>query len=120
MFGEGKEVFWSVGDDGEVLPLQAEQVRAGSKTGWSRWGVHPDKTKIVTARTPIGAAHAEHTSFTFLGFTFRARRALNKNEVVFTSFLPAVSKDALKKMGRKYVGGGCIGVPISTSLIWPG
>ena len=43
---------------------------------------------------------AEHTSFTFLGFTFRARRARNKNGVVFTAFLPAVCKDALKKMGQ--------------------
>ena len=40
-------------------------------------------------------------SFTFLGYTFRARGARNRNGVVFTSFLPAVSKDALKKMGHE-------------------
>ena len=39
----------------------------------------------------------EHVSFTFLGFTFRARAARGKNGKKFTSFLPAVSKDALSK-----------------------
>jgi len=43
----------------------------------------------------------EHTSFTFLGFTFRARAARGKNGVKFTSFLPAVSKDALAKMSAE-------------------
>jgi len=36
-----------------------------------------------------------------LGFTFRARGAKDKNGVVFTSFLPGVSKDALNKMSRE-------------------
>ncbi|WP_331773657.1 group II intron maturase-specific domain-containing protein [Embleya sp. NBC_00888] len=36
--------------------------------------------------------------FTFLGFTFRPRSAKNKNGVQFTSFLPAISKEALKKL----------------------
>ena len=39
------------------------------------------------------------TSFTFLGYTFRARNALNRGGTsMFTGFLPAVSKDALKRM----------------------
>jgi len=40
----------------------------------------------------------EHTSFTFLGFTFRARAARNRNGQTFTAFLPAISKDALNKL----------------------
>src|ERR1700680_1716296 len=44
---------------------------------------------------------AEHTSFTFLGFTFRPRRARRKDGVQFTSFLPAISKDALKKISAE-------------------
>jgi hypothetical protein len=40
----------------------------------------------------------EHTSFDFLGFTFRARSARDRNGTVFTSFQPAVSKDALNKI----------------------
>ena len=43
----------------------------------------------------------EHTSFTFLGFTFRARAARGKNGKKFTSFLPAVSKEALAKMSAE-------------------
>ncbi len=40
----------------------------------------------------------EHTSFTFLGFTFRARAARTRHGVNFTGFLPAISKNALKKI----------------------
>ncbi len=42
----------------------------------------------------------EHTSFTFLGYTFRARKAPTRDgKSMFAAFLPAVSRDALKKMG---------------------
>ncbi len=41
-------------------------------------------------------------SFTFLGYTFRARKALaGDGNSMFAAFLPAVSKDALKKMGEE-------------------
>src|SRR6266511_3834977 len=43
----------------------------------------------------------EHTAFTVLGFTFRARGARGKDGRNFTGFLPAVSKDALNKMSRE-------------------
>jgi len=38
----------------------------------------------------------EHTAFAFLGFTFRARKARGRGRN-FTSFLPAISSDALRK-----------------------
>ena len=42
------------------------------------------------------------TSFTFLGYTFRARNAPNRDGTsMFTGFLPAVSKDALKRMSEE-------------------
>jgi RNA-directed DNA polymerase len=63
--------------------------------------LHPDKTKIVYCQDANRRGRAEHTSFTFLGYTFRPRGARSKNGDVFTSFLPAVSKDALKKMGQR-------------------
>ena len=62
--------------------------------------LHPDKTRIVYCQDANRRGSAEHTSFTFPGYTFRERGARNNNGVVFTSFLPAVSKDALKKMGQ--------------------
>ena len=44
---------------------------------------------------------AEHTSFTFLGYTFRPRWARRGDGVQFTGFLPAISKDALKKISAE-------------------
>jgi len=81
----------------------AEQVRAAIEDRMVEVGLrlHPDKTRIVYCQDANRRDAAEHTSFTFLGYTFRARRAHNKNGVVFTSFLPAVSKDALKKIGQE-------------------
>jgi RNA-directed DNA polymerase len=82
---------------------QAERVQAAIEDRMVEVGLrlHPDKTKIVYCQDANRRGSAEHTSFTFLGFTFRARGARSKNGVVFTSFLPAVSKDALKKMGQE-------------------
>jgi len=63
--------------------------------------LHPDKTKIVYCKDSNRRGSAEHTSFTFLGFTFRPRQARRKDGVQFTSFLPAISKDALKKISAE-------------------
>lgn len=41
-----------------------------------------------------------HTQFTFLGFTFRPRGAVTRDGVRFTSFQPAISREALKKLGE--------------------
>ena len=57
--------------------------------------LHPDKTRIVYCQDSNRRGSFELTSFTFLGFTFRARKARNKHGVCFTSFLPAISTDAL-------------------------
>jgi RNA-directed DNA polymerase len=65
--------------------------------------LHPDKTRIVYCKDgKRRRKDCEHTSFTFLGYTFRARNALNRNGTsMFTGFLPAVSKDALKRMSEE-------------------
>jgi group II intron reverse transcriptase/maturase len=60
--------------------------------------LHPAKTRIVYCKDGKRRLDHEHTWFTFLGFTFRARKARGKNGCNFTSFLPAISKDALKKV----------------------
>jgi len=39
-----------------------------------------------------------NVQFTFLGFTFRPREAMSRYNRRFTSFLPAASNDALKRM----------------------
>jgi RNA-directed DNA polymerase len=58
--------------------------------------IHPDKTRIVYCKDGKRRGDHEHTSFTFLGFTFRARKARAKGGGYFTSFLPAISTEALK------------------------
>jgi hypothetical protein len=59
------------------------------------------KTRIVYCQDGTRRGSHEHTSFTFLGFTFRARAARGKNGKKFTSFLPTVSKDAQAKMSAQ-------------------
>lgn len=85
-----------------VSEQQAQHVRQAIADRMEAVGLHlhPDKTRIVYCQDANRRGSSEHTSFTFLGYTFRARGARNKHGVVFTSFLPAVSKDALKKMGQ--------------------
>lgn len=59
--------------------------------------LHPTKTRIVYCKDGKRRLDHEHTEFTFLGFTFRARKARGKNGKNFTGFLPAISTDALTK-----------------------
>jgi RNA-directed DNA polymerase len=63
--------------------------------------LHPDKTRIVYCKDGNRRGSSEHTSFTFLGFTFRQRRARNRQGKSFSAFLPAISKEALKKISTE-------------------
>jgi RNA-directed DNA polymerase len=63
--------------------------------------LHPTKTRIVYCKDSNRRGSYEHTAFTFLGFTFRARQARSKHGVNFTGFGPAISKDALKKISNE-------------------
>jgi RNA-directed DNA polymerase len=77
---------------------QAEYVLAAIAARMGEVGlrIHPDKTRIVYCKDGRRRGDHEHTSFTFLGFTFRARGARGKNGRNFTGFLPAMSTEALK------------------------
>jgi len=81
-----------------VSKEQAEQVLAAIAGRMEEVGLrlHPDKTRIVYCKDGQRRGDHEHTSFTFLGFTFRARKAQGKNGEYFTGFLPAMSTEALK------------------------
>jgi len=76
---------------------QAEYVRAAiaARMGEVSLRIHPDKTRIVYCKDGRRTGDHEHTSFTFLGFTFRARGARSKGRN-FTGFLPAMSTEALQ------------------------
>jgi RNA-directed DNA polymerase len=63
--------------------------------------LHPDKTRIVYCKDGSRRGSHEYTSFTFLGFTFRQRKARNKKGQYFSAFLPAISKDALKRLNAE-------------------
>jgi RNA-directed DNA polymerase len=66
--------------------------------------LHPEKTKIVYCKDGKRRGSGEQVSFTFLGYTFRARRAQDRHGQMFTSFLPAISKDAMKRLNREVRG----------------
>ncbi len=66
--------------------------------------LHPTKTKIVYCAGGRRRGAHEHTAFTFLGYTFRARSAKDRNGEIFTSFLPAISNDALKRISAEVRG----------------
>ena len=63
--------------------------------------LHPAKTRVVYCKDADRRGDHEVTSFTFLGYTFRPRLAENRWGKHFVSFLPAVSKDAVKAMSRE-------------------
>lgn len=81
-----------------VSRRQAEHVLADITARMSEVGLqlHLDKTRIVYCQDGKRREEWEHTSFTFLGFTFRARKARARSGGYFTSFQPAMSTEALK------------------------
>ena len=86
-----------------VSQRQARTVLAAIAARMEQVGLrlHPDKTRIVYCQDGKRRASYEHTEFTYLGFTFRQRRARAKDGRQFNSFLPAISKDALKKISAE-------------------
>jgi len=82
---------------------QALQVRAALSERLEEVGLrlHPDKTKVVYCKDRKRRLDYECTSFTFLGYTFRVRKAPTRDgRSMFAAFLPAISGDALKDKGR--------------------
>jgi RNA-directed DNA polymerase len=64
--------------------------------------LHPGKTRLVYCKDSKRRGTYENTSFTFLGYTFRPRKAFNKNTgEAFTGFLPGVSRAKLTQMSRR-------------------
>jgi RNA-directed DNA polymerase len=80
-----------------VSERQARMLRAAIAERMQRVGLrlHPDKTRLVYCKDGKRRGCYEHTSCAFLGFCFRARGARSRHGQTFTSFLPAISTDAL-------------------------
>ena len=60
-----------------------------------------DKTRIVYCKDANRIGSDEHEQFTFVGYTFRPRSAMNRRGETFVSFSPAVSDDNAKRIGRQ-------------------
>jgi group II intron reverse transcriptase/maturase len=93
-------------DDGLVhcnTLAEAKEILKSLKVRFNHCGldIHPTKTRIVYCKDADRKGTYEHFSFDFLGFTFRARGAKNRYGHMFTSFLPAISKSALKAISTK-------------------
>jgi RNA-directed DNA polymerase len=86
-----------------VTERQARQVWVALAERMEEVGLrlHPDKTKIVYCKDGRRQGSFANTSFKFLGYTFGPRKAQYPDGRAFTSFLPAVSPEALKEMGQR-------------------
>jgi RNA-directed DNA polymerase len=81
---------------------QARHLRVDIATRLETFGLelHPEKTKIVFCKDANRRGESEHTSFDFLGYTFRGRLARGRRGY-FVSFAPAMSAKARKAVGQK-------------------
>lgn len=62
--------------------------------------LHPEKTKVVYCQDTHRRGDSKHTSFDFLGYTFRGRLARGRRGF-FVSFAPAMSAKAKKAKGQQ-------------------
>jgi RNA-directed DNA polymerase len=81
---------------------QARELRAAiaDRLGTLGLELHPEKTKIVFCQDANRQGSFEHTSFDFLGYTFRGRLAKGPRGF-FMSFSPAMSAKAKKAKGQQ-------------------
>lgn len=83
---------------------QAEEVREHLQTRMEACGLelHPEKTHVVYCKDSNRRGDHAEVSFDFLGYTFKPRIAQNgRRKEWFTSWLPAVGKQAMKAMNEK-------------------
>jgi RNA-directed DNA polymerase len=82
---------------------EARQLRAVIASRLAECGLELNerKTRIVYCKDSTRRGAHEHVSFDFLGYTFRPRLSRSKSGGQFVNFLPAVSDDARKQMGRE-------------------
>jgi RNA-directed DNA polymerase len=87
-----------------VTERQARQVQDAIGRRLADVGLlmHPDKTRIVYCKDYKRHQNFEQVSFTFCGYTFRPRKAYDKDRgQAYMGFLPAVAPGKLTDMSRK-------------------
>jgi len=78
--------------------------------------IHPDKTHIVYCKDINRRENYPCVQFTFLGYTFRPRKAVDKYGRVYVNFSPAVSRDALRAM-RQTIRGWHLQLKCDSNLV---
>jgi len=76
---------------------QAEYIKEKLTKRLKDWKleIHPEKTRIVYCKDDNRKGKYKPVKFTFLGYDFKPRRAVNRNTgIAFTSFGPAISHEA--------------------------
>ena len=63
--------------------------------------MHPEKSGIVYCKDSRRRKDYPRTSFTFLGYEFRPRSAKRRDGQIWTSFLPAISASAQKRIRQE-------------------
>lgn len=101
--------FCRYADDGVVHCKSLEQAEFALRKIGERFRecgleLHPDKTRIVYCQDINRQEIFPNVQFTFLGYTFRPRKAVDKYGRVFVNFAPAVSRDALRAMRQTIRG----------------
>ena len=95
--------FCRYADDGVIhcqSEAQARRVlrKLGERLGQCGLELHPEKTRIVYCQDVNRKAAYPVVQFTFLGYTFRPRKAVDKYGRVYVNFSPGVSREALTAM----------------------
>jgi len=101
--------FCRYADDGVVhcqSEVQAKLVlrKLGERLRQCGLELHPEKTRIVYCQDVNRKAMHPTVQFTFLGYTFRPRKAVDKHGRVYVNFSPAVSREAMKAMRQTVRG----------------
>ena len=89
-----------------VTERQAREVWAALAVRLEQVGLrlHPGKTKIVYCKDTKRRGSFECVSFTFLGYTFRPRKARGQDGRFYVGFLAGASREALAAMGQQVRG----------------
>jgi RNA-directed DNA polymerase len=101
--------FCRYADDGVVhcrSEKQAQLVlkKLGERLKQCGLELHPEKTRIVYCQDVNRPMAYPIVQFTFLGYTFRPRKSVDKYKRIYVNFSPAVSRDALKAMRQTVRG----------------
>ena len=92
----------------------------GQRLKECRLEMNSDKTRIVYCKDEKPRGSHEHTSFTFLGYEFRVRRAMTRSGRFFENFGPAISPEAATAIRHEMRSHGTWhGTPAGPWLTWP-